>query len=943
MICAARIWPTWRPPGWRRTRAGCYWSLNPQGQLPELLVRLPLADPAAFPPRFAAAGGYALAARFQQLSTHPAQNIPGVQGLAGRLVVDGDSGRLDLAGSGLRLEAPWLRAPLDFTALRGPLQWRRSQAGLLLNSAGIDLARDTLAVHLQGAATLFDDGSSPLLDLKLSLKNIDFGQIRQLVPAPSLHPSLVKWLDRALVSGRVPTSELTLRGRPAEFPFDKDQGLFEARVQLSDATLDYDPVWPRLEALNAQLLLRNRVFRVETATARMLGAEVPRLQAKITDITQQPVLELEGHGKGSGTTLLRLLRETPAGRKAGPYLKDMQLTGDTTMDLAMQIPLDPRPNTWQGVVYCDGNELKMSDWGLELQRIQGKLSFTDQSLTASDIRLVLRGEAARLDIDTNSQGGGTQFRLRGQAGVRNLGANAATLLAPYAEGRSRWEAVLGLTADRPDELSLELASDLVGTALKLPAPLDKPAAVPRALRLRARLDRKTANLQVRIEYQPAVRGLLQILDFPARPRFDRGELRIDSGEARLPQSAGLSVIAHLQRLDLSAPQQGDTAMPGLPDWLTMLQIQVDQLLVAGQTFARLSLEAQQRRKVLSVELDSPTLAGSLNIPGAPSPAQPVDIRLRRLALNSGNDEHHSQDNGYDPRSLPPLRLTVEDLLLNGNSVGNLQVNASPQANGLRLDKLQLRSNLHQFNASGDWLKTAGGNLSRLQASLKSSDLGKTLQTFGYRAALQGGQAEAELKVSWPAALPAFSPELLQGALELRIRNGQLPEVEPGVGRLMGLVNLFSLVRRLRLDFSDLFGEGLSFDSIDGKFRFASGRADTDMDIQIPSGRIQMEGQVNFKNRTYQQTARVIPQLSTSLAIAGTLAGGPVIGAVAFMAGQVLKPGLDQILRLQYSITGSWDNPTIAPLNPASGTAPANRDAVDNPPVPTSDRPLLHDR
>ena len=51
---------------------------------------------------------------------------------------------------------------------------------------------------------------------------------------------------------------------------------------------------------------------------------------------------------------------------------------------------------------------------------------------------------------------------------------------------------------------------------------------------------------------------------------------------------------------------------------------------------------------------------------------------------------------------------------------------------------------------------------------------------------------------------------------MQVDQGRLPAVEPGVGRLVGLVKVFSLARRLRLDFGDLFEQDLSFDRIEGQ-------------------------------------------------------------------------------------------------------------------------------
>jgi uncharacterized protein YhdP len=77
---------------------------------------------------------------------------------------------------------------------------------------------------------------------------------------------------------------------------------------------------------------------------------------------------------------------------------------------------------------------------------------------------------------------------------------------------------------------------------------------------------------------------------------------------------------------------------------------------------------------------------------------------------------------------------------------------------------------------------------------------------------EAGLAARDIRLLWHG----FAPELLRGTLSVQVDQGRLPAVEPGVGRLVGLVKVFSLARRLRLDFGDLFEQDLSFDRIEGQ-------------------------------------------------------------------------------------------------------------------------------
>ncbi len=918
-------------------------DLNPRGQLPELLFRIPLDNTyAPLPLNLAQQGGdYALAARFQQLATRSGQNVPGIQGLSGSLTLDQDRGRLDLETGSLRVDAANLwRAPVNFDTLRGAIQWQRETAGLRLESTGLTLTRAAFNTRLQGQVTLYNDGSSPLLELSLKYKNLDIEQLRHYLPTAVMKPHLVDWLDRALVSGRIPAGELVLQGRLTDFPFDEGQGLFETRLQVVDTILDYQPEWPRLEELEAEVVFRNRSLQVEAVAGKLLHAELKRAQAGIADLAH-PVLEIQGQAQGPTVTLLRLLRESPLAHSMWDTVKTMQATGNNTVDLKLHIPLDTHLVAAQGTVHFAGNSLTLPAWNLELQHIQGGLDFTEAGLAAKDIRLLWHGEPLRLDIDTSHEpGGGTHFSLHGQPSLSALAGGAAAALTPYMDGRGQWDAVLTIPAGRSNEFTLELASDLAGVTVRLPPPLDKSAATRRAFKARFRLDRK-ANLQLQLHYEPAIEAALEFVDFPDRSRFKRGELRIDSGAAQLPETAGLAVVAHLPRLTLPAPEQGAVQNPLFPPWLSTVAARFDELRIGNQAFAQVAVRAIQRGDRLTLTLDSEAIAGRLSVPTSFARETPLEIELQRLALHSTGQTPEQTSLAYDPRTLPLLRVTVKDLSLNDNSLGSLRLSTIPQVTGLRLSELQLRSDFQQITASGDWLMTATGPLSHLQAELHSKDLGRTLQVFGYKAALEGGKTEAGLNVNWPASLPAFAPELLRGTLSVQVGQGRLPEVEPGVGRLVGLVNVFSLARRLRLDFGDLFEQGLSFDRIEGNFTFAGGRADTDVTLEAPSAQILIDGQVNLKQRDYQQTVTVTPHISSPLVIAGSIgsiiAGATPMGAAVFLAGQILKPGIDRIARSQYSVTGSWENPVIERTDARAATHEAAVPVESNAPAAGGNR------
>jgi uncharacterized protein YhdP len=152
---------------------------------------------------------------------------------------------------------------------------------------------------------------------------------------------------------------------------------------------------------------------------------------------------------------------------------------------------------------------------------------------------------------------------------------------------------------------------------------------------------------------------------------------------------------------------------------------------------------------------------------------------------------------------------------------------------------------------------------------------------------------------------------LSGRIELSAEDGSLTSVEPGAGRVFGLMSLAHLPRRLALDFGDLTGEGLAFDTLRGTFQLTDGVATTDnLTLRGSAAEIGVAGRTSLRDRTYDQTAVVTGQLGASLGVAGALAGGPAVGAALLLFSQIFKEPLKGVTRGYYRITGSWDDPQV---------------------------------
>lgn len=920
------LW-AWAAP-WLDEAARPWWvPLEPRGELPEITFQAG-SD----------AADYAVTTRFKGLSWRPIRDLPGLDNVGGTLIIEPTGGRLELDSRRLRVDTEKvLRGPVTLDTLAGAVTWRRSGGELRLESDGLALSNADFNARFTGSVTIPPSGE-PSLEVKGRYGDLQVARVRRYLPAALMPTRAVAWLDQALLAGSI-TGDVVLRGVPARFPFDDGNGLFEARFRVDNAVVDYTPGWPRLEDGKLAVTFRNRALRIETEAGRLLDSVVENLVVRIDDLADA-IVTVEGRAKGPGATMWQAFENSPAGRTLGEQLPDLQIDGTTTLNLDLAIPLDPRPNRINGTVGLIGNKVRLPAWDIGFDGVRGDVKFTDNDLVAENVQALWRGEPIRfgLELATGREGRRElRTRLQGRLGLRDLLGEAGAALEPSISGKAALTVALAVPTQREGRsgspFTLEVTSDLRGVAVRLPAPLGKAAAETRPFKARLFPVASGKSAHLALEYGPAARALLALDNFPRQARFERGELRINTGVAKLPERPGLSVIAHLPHWNLAfaglSSLKETTGSRNKPrpltagknraettgwEFLRSVDARIDELLIGGRSFAAVHVQASPQEGGMRIDCDSEALAGSVTLPNEPTPEQPVRIALERLYIGpkAASTADKAPFSDADPRRVPPLTLTVADLRTDKVPLGQFKWVATPMVGGIKLSEVALKGEGQQIDASGEWRWVGGSQFARLAATLESRALGDVLATFGYAEnGVSRGETRAELALTWQGEIADFSLDRVAGTLKLTVGPGQLRDIDPGLGRMIGMLDVQNLTRRLNFDFSDVFQPGMAFDRITGDFTLQASQAHTDnLSIEAPAARIEMHGRAGLRARDYDQIITVVPRYGAALPVAGVIAGGPVVGAAVFVAERVLQKGLERATRYRYTLKGSWDQPVL---------------------------------
>ena len=190
-------------------------------------------------------------------------------------------------------------------------------------------------------------------------------------------------------------------------------------------------------------------------------------------------------------------------------------------------------------------------------------------------------------------------------------------------------------------------------------------------------------------------------------------------------------------------------------------------------------------------------------------------------------------------------------------------------------------------------------------------MSRVLAAFGYVQTLEARRTRLNGDLRWSPSADGVAWSQARGKVNVKVDNGILRAVEPGAGRVLGLMNFYALPRRLTLNFRDVVGHGLSFDSIGGEFQLGDGDAVTrNLVVDAPSLRIETRGRIGLAAKDYDQRVTVYPDVSAGVTLASALLGGPALGALMLIAQEILDKPLDQATQLSYHLGGTWDNPRV---------------------------------
>ncbi|MDT3718556.1 YhdP family protein [Pseudomonas oryzihabitans] len=907
-------------------------ALAPHGQLRNLNADLypqkPLAERLTY------------ATNVERLGFAAYRGAPAADGITGSLSGSLGGGELRLDTSDFMLHlADLFPEPWRYRTAKARLTWSLDDQRFTLGSALMQVTgpEGTASgdLHIQlGRHPEVDS----YMDLRVGLKDGDASYTRKYLPtrlpAADFSPELAQWLSTAIVGGRIDEAIYQYQGslRHGSPAHSRTMSLF---FRVHDAQLAYQPGWPALRQARGDVFIENDGVKVQVPEGRILDTRVRDVEAFIPLLHDgsAPHLKLTARLDSSVRDGLKILQEAPlptakvfAGWKGEGALADS--------GLSLDIPLaKAQPPVVVVDLTADKARLELADPKLILTDIRGAFRYDTRSgLSAPDIQArafdqPLRGQAL---AEGKPDAPRTRLVLDGRVDVdqlaRWLGSGDRPLPARGLLGYR-----LGLTL--ADHSELAVTSDLRGVSIDLPAPFGKGADEAREGFFSLALN--DGERRVEATYKGVADAVL-LLD-PAAVAKGRGEIVLGGGTANLPANAGYDLRGRLAEFDLSAwqgvyqrylaPPVGDGGGGGQgagnrPDVSSLGRgdLTFGRFLAFGQEIDDLRLTYEPQDSAWQLGLTSQAVTGQVRIPR--QTGQPIDVNLQQLRIpQTPADPSVASDvprpdplADVDPRKLPALNLVIDRLELGGRLVGAQRLQLRPSPSGANFNALDLDLRGLKVQGALRWEGAPGATRSYYQGRLSGGNIADILLGWNFASSVTSRDFRLDARVDWPGSPAYVALARLNGSLDARFNNGQLQQVEGTASalRIFGLLNFESIRRRLRLDFSDLFGKGLSYDSITGVLDAQQGAFRTRKPITLsgPGAEMSLQGLLDMASNRVDADLKVGLPVSNSLPLAALIAGAPAIGGALFIVDRLIGDRLTRMASINYHIEGPWQNPTM---------------------------------
>lgn len=875
-----------------------------------------------------------------QFKNRPVGGVPGISNASISLQGGLKKGRVDieLGKQKIYFDGQFSRS-MPLKSANIDLQWQQTETGLKLFSEQTLLTTDELDTITEFSLFLPNEkaqNSSAFLSLYSYASLNDASKARYYFPIKVMGQHTYDYLEPTLKKGQVKGAEILWYGAVKQYPYRKNNGIFQAFIPLRDAQYDFYGDWQGLTNLDLDLLFENDYLLMNAKKGNLGAINVHKLMAKIDHLNPRGILTIKADINDDASKISAYLQGSPIKDSVGKALSVIDISEPLEGNITLTIPFDRRTQktTSEGTVFLKNNTVDLhltDDIVMPLKKVNGSFEFKNGQLSAKNMNALLFEQPIELTFTTQE----LQKKYQIDAQVNGLW-DLATLshyhkeLAPlHLSGALEWSGAVSFSHKHSGGYQYEVTANSAtqGVSSKLPTPFYKHTLESWPTTISLSGNDSSSHLKVTIKDK---------LDFD-------GELNYQQGEYNVPYftlNLGLSDISFLDKtkqvINLNTThlnvadwykhwlttrdkeQQNSSEPNGLLSLLALdeVNVVVKQLNLFNQPLADFRGNALHKNGKWDTTINSDNVNMQLEYrSGIPVRfdvhAEKINLQtfdlslLKNESLDSFGTGKTISENLLD--DYPELFIDCEICIYKKFDLSPLSVHIYPTKKRLNIDYIKVGDDNEFTTVSGFWDQRLTNIIFDTEGD-RDHDLIKRL---GYVGPLYYQKAQLSGAANWRGAPWQANLETLNGAFSAEINDGAITEVSDKGARLLSAFSLDGIYRSLNLEFDNVFAKGFNFDKLTFSGNIHDGViSNDDFYLTGSPGKITGNGLVDLLNQDTNYNFSYSPAVTSSLPVLAAFAINPLTGAAVLMLTKLLEPVVDTIIRVDFSVKGNLAHPEV---------------------------------
>ncbi|TKB47878.1 YhdP family protein [Thalassotalea mangrovi] len=891
----------------------------------------------------------------QDVSWKNAGSIPGIENFHGAVSRVNERWFASVTSSDSELNfGGHFARPIPITEFSADAEFVMAEDRWQLQANTLQLRSDE--IDLQGKMTL-GNLAQPELGMNLAVKvnSGDVSRAKYYLPLQVTSAPLVNYLNQAIYYGNLSDASVLFNGAFKDFPFTDNSGVFVVDADIQQSKYQFHQDWPAIENLTANLNFTNNSMLITALDGELAGIKTHDVQVAIPQLkSEASMLTVRTPVTASGQQLTELMEQSPLSGSVGETLSFINPRGHVSGHFSLDLPLtDTSKAVAKGDISFSDLQAKLNAPDMDFRNIRGRLSFENSAIKAQQLQLDWRDLPMTLDVDGRIEDNFYQvdIGLAGNWQAEHYQKEIPQALQQYLNGPLNWQGDLSLFMPEQGQFSykLNISSDLQQADLRLPQPYRK--RVGTSLPLTAKASGRVTNSNIELQVGDELNFFGELLH--EQVRFKRAHLILGREKMFLPLE-GFHITTDLQQIELqpwyalvndiltSIPDgSGDTTAPSFIQAPERIRGNIGKLSLFRQTLNDVSFNLVDKESWWLLQLNSDEARSRVRFHhDFARQGLEIDADFIHLLENTPETEEQLQreiavleeavsEISLLPADLPKILFKCSSCQYQNLDLG--QVNFSLNKGGTNvatLESFTAQRKGFRVDLSGQWLVNDESNITNIDGKVSANDLGAEMKRLGFGSEIRDSGIDSSFSFNWQGGPQNFSVENLNGKIGARLDDGYLADVDDKGARLLAIFSIQSLVRKLALDFRDVFSKGMFYNEIKGDFVLSDGVIFTDnLRMDGVAGNVSIRGNTNLLNESLDYRMSFAPKITSSIPIILAFAINPAAGFGAMVVDEVLQKS-EVISVINFELTGTIEEPVFKEVERKSRRLKVEKQPVD---------------